>query len=62
MDLQFQNRIYSGLKMEGLIISLIVKTFTASSEYNTKTQHYNEMCQTDATYILVKNWDWYYLI
>ena len=48
--------------MEGLIISLIVKTFTASSEYNTKTQHYNEMCQTDATYILVKNWDWYYLI
>ena len=39
-----------------------LKTFPASSEYRVKTTRPNEQWQTDATYLLVKNWGWYYLI
>jgi putative transposase len=31
-------------------------------EYRVKTKRVNQMWQTDASYLLVKNWGWYYLI
>jgi putative transposase len=34
----------------------------AGPEYRIKTRRPNEQWQTDATYLLVKNWGWYYLI
>jgi len=57
-----ESSVFRILKKEGLIKPRIVKTFSASGEYHTKTQHPNEMWQIDATYMLVKNWGWYYLI
>lgn len=39
-----------------------LKTFPAGPEYTVKTKRRNQMWQTDATYLLVKNWGWYYLI
>lgn len=38
------------------------KTFPAGPEYTVKTRRPNQMWQTDATFLLVKNWGWYYLI
>ena len=38
------------------------RRFPASSEYRVKTKRPDQMWQTDATYLLVKNWGWYYLI
>jgi len=57
-----ESTVYRILKQEGLIKPRIVKTFPASSEYSSKTKRPNELWQADATYILVKNWGWYYLI
>jgi len=57
-----ESTVYRILKQEGLITPRIVKTFQASSEYSIKTRRPNELWQTDATYLLVKNWGWYYLI
>jgi putative transposase len=37
-------------------------SFPAGPEYRVRTRRPNEQWQTDATYLLVKNWDWYYLI
>ena len=39
-----------------------VKTFPAGPEYSVKTRRPNEQWQTDATYMFVKNWGWYFLI
>jgi len=38
------------------------KTFPAGPEYTYKPKRVNEQWQTDATYLLVKNWGWYYMI
>ena len=54
--------MYRVLKERGLIKPVDIRTFPASSEYNVKTKRPNQMWQTDATHLLIKNWGWYYLI
>ena len=57
-----ESSVYRLLKSEGLIHEVQQKTFPAGAEYRVKTSRPNEQWQTDATYLLVKNWGWYYLI
>jgi len=54
--------VYRLLKRAGLVKPREVKTFPAGPEYSVKTARPNQQWQTDATYLLVKNWGWYYLI
>jgi transposase InsO family protein len=54
--------VYRLLKKKGWIKGKTDKSFPASKEYMTKTKRPNEQWQTDATYLIVKNWGWYYLI
>ena len=57
-----ESSAYRILKSEGLVQEVQQKTFPAGPEYRVKTSKPNQQWQTDATYILVKNWGWYYLI
>lgn len=54
--------VYRTLRSRGLVKPMEKKTFPAGPEYSVKTKRPNQMWQTDATYLLVKNWGWYYLI
>jgi RNA-directed DNA polymerase len=54
--------VYRVLKRNGLIRTPEKKTFPAGPEYRVKTTGVNEMWQTDASHLIVKNWGWYYLI
>jgi len=57
-----ESTVYRIVKAEGLVKPREEKTFPAGPEYTVKTTRCNEMWQTDATLLLVKNWGWYYLI
>jgi putative transposase len=57
-----ESSVYRILKRSGLVKTRERTTFPAGSEYRVKTKRVNEMWQTDASYLLVKNWGWYYLI
>jgi putative transposase len=57
-----ESSVYRILKRSGLVKPRERKTFPAGPEYRVKTKRINEMWQTDASYLLVKNWGWYYLI
>jgi putative transposase len=57
-----ESTVYRVLKRNGLIRTPEKKTFPAGPEYQVKTKRVNEMWQTDASHLIVKNWGWYYLI
>ena len=57
-----ESTVYRLLKLSGLVMPRQEKGFPAGPEYKVKTRRPNQMWQTDATYLLVKNWGWYYLI
>ena len=57
-----ESSVYRVLKRNGLIRTSEKKTFPAGPEYTVKTKGVNEMWQTDACHLIVKNWGWYYLI
>jgi transposase InsO family protein len=57
-----ESTVYRLLKREGLVKPRETKTFPAGPEYRVKTRRPNEMWQTDATYLLAKDWGWYYKI
>ena len=57
-----ESTVYRVLKRAGWIKPREARTFPAGPEYRTKTRRVNEQWQTDATYLLAKDWGWYYLI
>lgn len=57
-----ESTVYRFLKRAGLIKPREERTFPAGPEFSVKTKRPNQMWQTDATFLLVKNWGWYYLI
>ncbi len=57
-----ESTVFRLLKEKGLIASRSLKTFPAGPEYKYKPKRINEQWQTDATYLFVKGWGWYYLI
>jgi transposase InsO family protein len=57
-----ESTVYRILKAAGYVKPREARSFPAGPEYRVKTRRVNEQWQTDATYLLVKNWGWYYLI
>lgn len=57
-----ESTVYRVLKREGLIRESNVQSFPAQKEYHTKPKEVNEQWQTDATYLHVQGWGWFYLI
>jgi len=57
-----ETTVYRTLKAKGLIKAKDDTIFPALKEYYIKTIKPNQQWQTDATYLFVKNWGWYYLI
>lgn len=57
-----ESTVYRLLKAAGYVKPREARSFPAGPKYRVKTRRPNEQWQTDATYLLVKNWCWYYLI
>lgn len=54
--------VYRLLKKRGWIKAKSSKTFPAAKEFHTRTTRINQLWQTDASHIFIKNYGWYYLI
>ena len=57
-----ESTVYRVLKREGLIRESNIESFPAQKEYHSKPREVNEQWQTDATYLHVQGWGWFYLI
>ena len=57
-----ESSVYRVLKEEGLIQEQNVTSFPAKKEYDDKPQKVNQQWQTDATYLFVTGYGWFYLI
>jgi putative transposase len=57
-----ESSVYRVLKRNGLIREQVVESFPAAKEYKDKPTYVNEQWQTDATYLFVQGWGWFYLI
>lgn len=57
-----ESTVFRVLKKQGWVKPRELRTFPAGPEYRIKTQRPNQQWQTDATYLHVKRWGWYYLI
>lgn len=57
-----ESTVYRVLKKKGLIRESKIESFPAQKEYHSKPRYVNEQWQTDATYLHVQGWGWYYLI
>jgi putative transposase len=57
-----ESTVYRWFKRRGWIRLPETKTFPAGPEYRIKTKDPNEQWQTDATYLKIIDWGWYYLI
>lgn len=56
-----ESSVYRILKERGLITAPAYIVMSAGDEFKEKTQHVNQMWQTDFTYFKIINWGWYYL-
>ena len=57
-----ESTVYKIFKKVGLIRVSNVQSFPAAKEYHSKPEFVNEQWQTDATYLHVEGWGWFYLI